>query len=376
MSTLDFSREVSPEAAGLKPAAVASLATLFEDQIRRQGLHPAAQLVVLRRGQVILDRALGVGRFAAVNKDTPFLAFSVTKPFTGLCVLKLAEEGCLELDAPIARYWPEFGCKGKECATVRHALLHQAGIPAPNLNRQVPLWPSWGLVTRNVANTPAVFPPGTQMAYHLVNFGFILGEVVRRVSGLPVDVYLARNFLEPLGLEHTTMRLPWHSLLATPALVAESKKLQNTVRVFNLPPIRTALMPAASLHTTARELATFYQMLLNGGMYAGQRCLRPETIAAATRPCYEGWDSYLKVPMRLGLGFQLGGTLPGLEGNMGMGKGSTPRTFGHFGLGTCMSWADSDQELVVAFTTNGVLDGESAAARWTTISNQVWEAIA
>jgi CubicO group peptidase (beta-lactamase class C family) len=291
MNALDFSHEATPETVGMKPEVVAALGRLFEDQILRQGLHPAAQLVVLRRGKVVLDRALGVGRFASVQKDTPFLAFSVTKPFTGLCVLKLAEENCLELGAPIVRYWPEFGRKGKESATVRHALLHQAGIPAPHLYRQIPLWPFWGAVTRNVANTEAVFLPGSQVAYHLVNFGFILGEVVRRVSGLPVNVYLKRSFLEPLGLDHTTMRLPWRSLAATPALVAEAKALKNTVRVFNLPLIRTSLMPAASLHSTARELAIFYQMLLDGGAYMGQRCLKPETIKAATSPSYEGWDS-------------------------------------------------------------------------------------
>ncbi len=376
MNAIDYTHEISPQAAGMRPAGVAALAGLFEDQILRQGLHPAAQLVVLHRGQVILDRALGVGRFSSVQKDSPFLAFSVTKPFTGLCALKLVEEGCLELDEPIAKYWPEFGRKGKQSATVRHALLHQAGIPAPHLYRQVPLWPFWGAVIHNVANTEAVYPPGTQVAYHLVNFGFILGEIVRRVSGLSVDTYLSRNFLEPLGLNNTTMRLPWHRLSATPALVAESKELTNTVRIFNLPPIRTSLMPAASLHSTARELAIFYQMLLNGGEYAGQRFLQPETIAAATAPSYEGWDSYLLTPMRIGLGLQLGGTLEGQEGDSGMGKGSTAHTFGHFGLGTCMTWADPNQDLVVAFTTNGVQDGKTSTARWTALSNLVWEALA
>jgi CubicO group peptidase (beta-lactamase class C family) len=80
--------------------------------------------------------------------------------------------------------------------------------------------------------------------------------------------------------------------------------------------------------------------------------------------------------MRIGLGFQLGGSLEGQEGDPGMGKGSTARTFGHFGLGTCMTWADPDQELVVAFTTNGVQDNKSAAVRWIALSNLVWEAIA
>lgn len=375
MKALDFSCEAAAEAVGMKPEPLAELGQLFEDQVRKKALHPAAQLVVARHGQVVLDRALGVERFAYVDHDTPFLVFSVTKPFTAMCILKLVEKGCLELDDPIARYWPEFGCFGKESATVRHALLHQAGIPAPNLTRQVPLWPFWGLVTRNVARTPAVFQPGSQSAYHLVNFGFILGEVVRRVSGQMVDVYLKQNFLEPLGLRHTTMHLPWSKLAATPALVAETREMHDTVAVFNLPPIRTALVPAATLHSTARELAVFYQMLLDGGTYAGRRYLKSETIEAATRLYYEGQDSYLQVPMRYGLGFQLGGTLPGQQGEAGYGKGSTARTFGHYGMGTCMSWADPDQDLVVTFTTNGMWDGEAAAARWMALCDLVWDAV-
>jgi len=164
-------------------------------------------------GSLAVDLSGSEPGFPAVDADTPFLTFSVSKAFTAMAVMRLVEEGKLELDAPIAHYWPEFVQGGKERATLRHTLLNQAGIPAPHLKRQIFLWPFWSLVARNVAHERALFPPGTQTAYHLVNFGFILGEVVRRVTGQPIDIFLRQTFFEP-WYGRTEMQA---SLLLSPA---------------------------------------------------------------------------------------------------------------------------------------------------------------
>ncbi len=152
---------------------------LFDAQLHEQKLHTAAQLVVMQDGGVVVDCAGGTGRDSNVTEETPFLLFSISKVLTGLCVHSLVETGQVEMDAHVSRYWQEFGRQGKETATIRR-LPSPGGIPAPHLRQQVSSGPFWRLVTRQVAGEQALFAPGTQTGYHLVNYGFIFGEVVRR----------------------------------------------------------------------------------------------------------------------------------------------------------------------------------------------------
>lgn len=351
---------------------------VFVDQIAR-GLHPGAQLVVLRQGRVAVNLAGGWASIRPrrpVTQQTPFLAWSCTKALTGMCVHKLIEEGRIELDAPVARYWPEFGCHGKETATIRHAFLHQAGIPTRGLYTQWLLWPRWEWVTRNVARLPVEWPPGTRTAYHTVNYGFILGEVVRRVTGLPIQEYMRQRFLAPLGMDRSWLGLPQGLAREAAAIYCGDRTQRLAVTIFDIPAIRRAVIPAATLNTDARGLAIFYQMLLNGGQYAGHRYLRPETIAAATTLGYEGYDATLGVHMRWAYGFHLGGLIPqNPPGPIGMGRGASIRTFGHFGQASCMAWADPAAELVVVFLCNRLLGDLPVGQRWEEISDAVWDAL-
>jgi CubicO group peptidase (beta-lactamase class C family) len=350
---------------------------VFESQLER-GLHPGAQLVVRHRGRVLLDLAAGTAdlrRKDPVTPNTPFLGFSVSKPFTALCVHQLIEAGRIEMDAPVAEYWPEFGCKGKETATIRHVFLHQAGIPSRGLYRQILHWPRWEWVIRNVARLPAEYPPGSRTAYHLVNFGFILGEVVRRVSGLPVDEYLHRHFLQPMGLKDTFLGLPAGERHRAAGLYPGSPETRNAVLVFRHPWVRSAVLPAATLNTTARDLGVFYQMLLNEGELDGKRYLQPETVHAATQLGVEGMDATLGVSMRWAYGFHLGGLSLDGQAEYMMGSGSTMETFGHFGMGTCQAWADWRTGTAASFTCNQMLFRLESRRRWMEINDAVWEAV-
>ncbi len=379
-SPITYRFPVDPASAGMSAAGVRRINEIFDSQLAR-GLHPGAQLVVLRHGQVVVDRAAGLAsivRRTAVTPETPFLTWSCTKAFTGICIHKLIEEGKIEWDAAVAEYWPEFGCNGKGPATIRHVFLHQAGVPARGLYTQVFLWPNWEAVTRNVAQLAAEFPPGTKSAYHAVNYGFIFGEVVRRVTGQPIQDYLRDTFLAPLGLRRSWLGLPaserWHAA----GIYTTAREQILPVIGFSRFAVRHAVMPAATLHSNAREVAIFYQMLLNGGQYAGRRYLRPETVAAATALGYEGLDATIGLPVRWAHGFHLGGaiTLPGHPTTEpGMGKGSTVRTFGHFGQATCMAWADPDAEIAVVFLCNRLLDEAGVAARYREINDAVWDAV-
>jgi CubicO group peptidase (beta-lactamase class C family) len=349
----------------------------FSSMLRQEKLHTAAQIVVLRDGKVLVDHAEGTGQYAGTDAHTPFLQFSVSKVFTGLCVHKLIEEGRIELDAPVAKYWPEFGYGGKETATIRHVFLHQAGIPAPHRDRQVLIWPFWPLVTHDVARTPAQFSPGSMVGYHLVNYGFILGEVVRRVTGLQIEEYFRRTFAAPLQLRDTWLRLPKEQLHRTPRLSWDHPALRNAATLFNLPAFRTARIPAAGMHSTARDLATVFQMLLDQGGCQDRQILRPETVDFATSSGFNGWDSCLKSQMNWGHGFILGGVKGDMTElrSLTLGGPSTERTFAGLGLGTCMVWADKDARLVTAFTCNGMQGNEICSSRWSRISNAVWEEV-
>ena len=205
---IDFTQEVTPDECGVKADKLEYLVRLFESQITVEKLHPSAQLVILRYGRVVLNRAMGMDRRKPVTRSSPYLTFSVSKAFIGMCIHQLIEEGKLELDAKVADYWPEYGCKGKEDTTVRHVLLHQAGIPAPHLYSQILVWSSWKKVIKQIAQYQSVYPPGKKTAYHMLNFGFILGEIVRRVTGNPIGDYLHKTFLNPMGLKNTWMPLP------------------------------------------------------------------------------------------------------------------------------------------------------------------------
>ena len=373
---ISYDHVTQPAAAGMTEAGVRRINEIFDSQLAR-GLHPGSQLVVLRAGQVVVDRAAGLAdvlRRVPVTPETPFLTWSCTKAFTGICIHRLIEEGKIAWDAAVADYWPEFGCNGKGPATIRHVFLHQAGIPARGLYTQVFLWPNWEAVTRNVAQLAAEFPPGTKTAYHLVNYGFILGEVVRRVTGQPIQDYLRDVFFAPLGLRHSWLGLPRRALPRAARLYCVAWEQLQAVLVFSQFAVRHAVLPAATLHSNAREIAIFYQMLLNRGMYAGRRYLQPETIAAATALGYEGLDATISMPVRWAHGFHLGGVIPGTA-EAGMGKGSTVRTFGHFGQASCMAWADPDAEIVVIFLCNRLLDQTGVQARFRELCDAVWDAI-
>lgn len=352
-------------------------AMVFDQILDEQPHGTAAQLAVLHRGKSVVDLAGSRSASHIVHSQTPFLTFSVSKAFTSAAIWRLIGEGVLELDAPVERYWSEYAQRGKEGTTLRQVLLHQAGIPAPHLERQVFTWPFWRMVINGLEHEKALYPPGTQTSYHLVNFGFILGEIVRRVTGEPIDRYLAHTFFEPMGLCHTWMRIPAAVQNQSPRLLSNSPAMRSVVSLFNVPVIRCSLIPAAGLHSTACELASFFQMLLDGGQYQGKQYLQPEIITLAARSHFDGYDSYVKVNMNWGLGLIIGGGMhidPDPNQRV-MGSGSSSDTFAALGMGTCMVWADRKSEIVTAYTTNAMHSDRDTGKRWAKISNVIWECL-
>jgi CubicO group peptidase (beta-lactamase class C family) len=326
-----------------------------------------AQLCVLREGRVVVDRSFGCGPRAL------FWIFSASKPFVALLVHLLAQRGQLSLDCPVASVWPEFGQRGKEAITVRQVLQHRSGVPvARSAPGDALAMTDWDASLRHIERARPRWEPGAVPAYQFLSYGFILGEVVRRVSGQPVPEFLRSEFLGPLRLRDTHLGLPaglWRRHVPVrgtdlPAVVTQA--------IVNRRRTRQAVIPAAGVSATARDVARFYQALLRGGELDGVRILEPSTIDEARRPSSDGeLDRFVRLPIRWSQGFQLGGARPGPGMPPPMGRLSSTDTFGHNGSNCCLAWVDPGRQLVFAYLTSLLSAGHAGARHQSEVSDAV-----
>jgi CubicO group peptidase (beta-lactamase class C family) len=331
-----------------------------------------AQLCVIHDDRTILDLAVNC------RPDHLFWLFSASKPFVALLVHRLAEQGVIGLDQPVAAYWPEFGQHGKDEITVRHVLQHRSGLPVIRGSGSLGAlgdalaMTGWQRSVRNIEQATPRHPPGGGPAYHFVSYGFILGELVQRVTGTPLRDVLGRAFLSPLKLTDTYLGLPPRLWSRHVGVRGEGPPGRLTQAVANRRATRQAIIPAAGISATARDVARFYQALLRGGELDGARVLRPDTIAEAARPSSDGeLDQFLKLRIRWSHGFQLGGPVPGRVTSHPMGDSSGRETFGHNGSNACVAWADPARRLAVAYLTGQVPAGLDRARHPSQVSDAI-----
>ncbi|WP_223694960.1 serine hydrolase domain-containing protein [Leifsonia poae] len=335
------------------------------DLVRARGA--TAQLVVRRHGVTVVDRSFGCEPTAL------FWTFSAGKPYTVVLIHALAESGVIDLDAPVARYWPEFAANGKEAITVRHVLRHRSGFAtAGSAVGDALAMTGWSRTLRRIERARPTWPPGSAPAYQFVIFGFILGEVARRATGIPLPELMSSLLLGPLGVHDTYLGLPddqWlrHVPLSAPRPVRA---------VVNRRATRAAIIPSAGFSTTARDVTVFYEMLLNGGVTAdGRRILSSAALQAALVPSSEGRiDRFAHSPIRWSEGFQLGGPRHLPESISPMGSRSSPRTFGHNGSNCCIAWADPDRDLVFSYLTNRITRQRDDLAHLAEVADAVLDA--
>lgn len=328
---------------GIDPAGLERALTLVSER------GAIARLCLFRDGALVLDRTFGCG-----PRDL-FLVFSASKPFVAMAVHLLAQRGALSLDDTVASHWPAFGQQGKDAVTIRQVLQHRAGVPvASSRIAEGTALTNWERSVQAVERARPVPVDGGPM-YHILSFGFILGELVRRVSGTPVECFLATEILEPLGLHDTYLGLPdAHERRAVPVR-ATGQHAWLRQYVFNRPATRRAVIPAAGISTTALDLARFYQALLDAGRPDAAGVFEAATVAQACLPSNEDEiDRFLGFPVRWAHGFQLGGPdgSPNPARGRAMGRHSSPLTFGHNGSNCCIGWADPTRRLAFAYTTN------------------------
>jgi CubicO group peptidase (beta-lactamase class C family) len=326
----------------------------------RSGAEAGVQVAAYLDGRLVVDAWAGLADEASqrpVDGETLFTGFSISKGVTATCVHILADRGLVDYDAPIARYWPEFAAKGKEAATVRHALTHRVGIPQDPPGFALSMASDWDTVCRLTAELVPLWEPGTKTGYHPLTYGWMLGEVVRRVDGRPIARFLQDEVCSPLGIEGIYLGVPptaeprvatlKNSPTASVLDTSVNPSLSDTAGVFNRPEVRRAAIPGAGAIVNARSLARHYAMLAAVGELDGVRLLSPERIAAATVVDFEGVDPILEVfgsdPIRWALGYMVGGVAGFVP--------SRPKAFGYDGVGT-IGFADPERRYSFAFLKN------------------------
>lgn len=333
------------ETAGADPAGLDRAVKLIE---ARGG---ASALCLLKDGKVLLDRQFGAG------PDALFWIFSASKPFVALAVHQLVQTGELALDHPVARYWPDFGRHGKENVTVRHVLRHRSGFStARGFLGDALAMTDWDASVDALQRTRLRWAPGEVAAYQPIAYGFVLGELVRRITGHGIREVLHDRFFDPLGLTGIHLGLPAAEWGKHVPIRGQGLGGPLTARLVNRRAVREAVIPAAGISTAARDLARCYQALLNGGVLDGVRILDEAAILEARRPSGHGEvDRTIRLPVRWAQGFQLGGI------GRPMGALSGPETFGHNGSNCCIAWADPRRRLVFVYLTDLIMAGHAGA---------------
>ncbi|MEV0840771.1 serine hydrolase domain-containing protein [Actinocatenispora sera] len=332
----------------------------------------SAQLCVLHGDRVLIDRCFGC------RPDSLFWLFSTSKPFVALLVHRLAERGLLGLDEPVARYWPEFAARGKQHVTVRHVLSHRAGLPLAHHSIAAD---SLAMLdgprfVRALARARPRWAAGAVPAYHIISYGYLLGELVRRVTGRPVGAVLRDELLDPLRLGDIHLGLP--AVLYRRAVPVRTRGRTLPARYWlNRSALRAAPIPAAGVSATARDVALFYRMLLRGGELDGARVLAPASVAAArAQSTADGeLDRLLHVPVRWAYGFQLGSASVGSPSANPLGQTSHRDAFGHNGSNACLAWADPTRDLVFVHLGNVFTAGHEGAGYLAEVSDAVLAAV-
>jgi CubicO group peptidase (beta-lactamase class C family) len=333
------------------------------------GLHHGAQLAVYVDGERVLDLAGGTtGPSGEVTSPrTRHLLFSCTKPYAAVSLHALVDDGRLAYDDRVVDHWPGFAKEGTEKAeiTVRQVLSHTAGLQHGEIDDRPDLWPDWDAVVGQLERMEPVATPGEQPAYHALTFGWLVGELVRRVSGSRIEDVAAERVFDPLEMTDTGIGLRTHEPDDVATLTAfnefdrcrdPGEGLGDHTQVaapFNTEAIHRAVIPAANGIGTARDMARFYACLANGGELEGIRVLSEGTVDAMTTVQAEtDADGTLSREARFALGFWKGGTTIAPFGTL-----SPDRAFGHAGLGSSVGWADPETNVAFSYVTNGVRDG-------------------
>jgi len=334
------------------------------------------------------------------EEDTLQLVFSTSKGVTAIAANLLIARGELDPDAKVSDYWPEFAQQGKADIPVRWILCHRAGVPWVDGTMTLDQALDWGTVVDALARQTPVWEPGSQHGYHATTFGWLVGELVRRVSGKSLGTFVQDELATPLGLDlwiglpsdkHSrvapleAIQLPDDpmlkpmvdqfigpdSMLGKALFAPGGAWTEKMFDSFNLPEVWDAEVPAANCITDARSLAKLYAACVSdvpGADGAPMHLFEDKNIEAMIEVQTEGNDKVLMdMDMQYGLGFNLPGGLLKLGG---------PRSFGHYGAGGSVGFADPDAELGFGYVMNKMYLGLTGDPRTETLIDATYAAVA
>ncbi len=330
-----------------------------------RGLEVGASVAVTYDGEPVVDLWAGDAdpHGTPWAEDTIVCVFSTTKTMVAICVLVLADRGEIDLSAPVARYWPEFAQNGKEAVEVRHLMSHSAGLPGfdPPLEKIEELYDWDAIVTRLAAQAPW-WEPGTASAYHATTQGYLLGEVVRRVTGRTLGTFFREEIAEPLGADFHIGLHPAHdarvgeiipqavapgdAVVAPPGSIMArmTAGAQLDPRIERTTAWRRAGMPSGGGFGNARSVARVHSALACGGSVDGVRLLSEAGVARVLEEQTHGVDLAMGVPMRFGMGFALNSPQMPISPN--------ERAFLWGGWGGSLAITDLDARVSIAYVMN------------------------
>jgi CubicO group peptidase (beta-lactamase class C family) len=302
----------------------AAVADAFEANLA-SGADLGASFCATVEGETVVDLWGGWADEAKTRpweKDTIVNVYSTTKTMTALCALMLADRGELDFDAPVARYWPEFAAAGKEDVKVSHLMAHSAGLSGwKEPITQADLY-DWEKATALLAAQAPFWEPGTAPGYHGMTQGYLVGEVVRRITGRSLGTFFRQEVAEPLGADFHIGFGPEldgriAELIPPPqgGAIDDGAPSELMLNMATNPPVdplatrtrewRAAEIPAAGGHGNARSIAEIHAILANGGVAKGKRFLSEAGCRKALEPQVEGMDLVLGLQAKFGLGFGL-----------------------------------------------------------------------
>lgn len=357
-------------------ARFARVREVFSEGFRRRN-EVGAALALVHDGELVVDLWAGFADQARTRpwqRDTIVNVYSCTKAMTALCAQQLVEHGGLDLDAPVADYWPEFGQRGKARIPVRWLLSHRAGLPAVRETLPDEALYDWQMITAALAAEEPWWEPGTRHGYHAITFGWLVGEVVRRIDGRSLGTYFRERIARPLGLDfHIGLADAEHHRVGELsgldvamdelqpdavglAQIILSDPMGISARAFmnppsialgpNTPEWRRAEIPGANGHASARALARVYGALARGGDLDGVHVLDRAGLTRLITEQSHGPDLVLQVTTRFGGGVMLS------QARQDGRFGPNPHAFGHPGAGGSVGFADPDTKLGFGYTPN------------------------
>ena len=348
-----------------------------------------ASLVVDIDGEIVIDMWGGFCDQAQVipwSAHTITNVWSSTKTVTSLAALMLADRGELDVDAPVAAYWPEFAANGKQGILVRHLMSHSSGISGLDQPAVVEDLYDWQKATSRMAAQAPWWEPGTASGYHALNYGHLVGELVRRISGKPLRQFVAEEIAGPLGADFQigAAEGDWARIadvVPPPPLPFDLQALgpdSPAVKTLTGPAIdaavastpgwRLADIGAANGHGNARSVARIMSVVARGGQIGGVRLLGPGTIDLIFREQRNGVDLVLGVPLRLGIGYGLPrpDLLPWLPDE---------RICFWGGWGGSMIIMDTGRRMTISYMMNKMAPGIIGSDRSATYGQAIYDAV-